>query len=857
MTWTPPCRVASAALFGAIVLSACTGEILGPSPGSPGDTTLPPVDGVLPPAGGEDELPPADQFGTGVAWWNAQCANCHGDFSDGSVLSSGDLNGDFRLDAQDALTQHGSELATYIERTMPLADTEACIGPCAELTAAYIESFSVPLTQADCDASAPRGARRFMLLNSREYQRSLEGLLGLEADFGSLIANNDGARGGFRDMLGKRINGVVLDQYIRNAEAIADWAVASGRPFSCSGDCSGRFIDEFLPLAFRGPVSDADRQAYRALFQDFPGQGLQTALTAALSSPHFLYRIETGVDLASARAEGWYDRTDVGPSSGTGGDFELVESIGSHEFQSGNGRREGDAWAFFQNGSVNISFGAAFTDPAVVEVLARGSNHGALWPELTVRIDGLVIDRVEVPHRDMRPYRFEIRGVTGRPTVQLAFENDSGQPPYDEGNDANLYIREASLLRPAAPSAPIPPPADAPPAVSLLEGAQAGDFVLSPFELASALSFMLTGGGPDAQLMVAAEQDRLGTEAQLRAQIERLIDSPEGQAHVGEFFVQWYKLEDVLTVNRPDTPELTAEVRAAMLEELRRHFLYVVYDDVPYSELYDGNYTFLNDTLADYYGVPGNFGSDFKRTEVQGRGGPIASGAFMTVHAHAERSAPILRAVHARQEALCHYIDPPNSPLAGDDIDEQRAMAQALVAEREQEEGALSSRDFYFTYTNGIDACAGCHEKTINPMFGMEDFDHVGRMRPTAGAGSVFETIAGLEKVVSLDGTLFGVDSTADPAFIEFAGAKDLSNKIAETQALDRCLIRKAFRWATGLPLVERDVDAGQREELSTEQRRAYTCLQSELLQAFEGANEDPRMLLIELALGSVLPFRR
>jgi hypothetical protein len=382
--------------------------------------------------------------------------------------------------------------------------------------------------------------------------------------------------------------------------------------------------------------------------------------------------------------------------------------------------------------------------------------------------------------------------------------------------------------------------------------------VLTPFEFASTLAFRLTGAPPDRALLEAARSGRLATRADVRAQVERLIDSARGRAHMGEFVTRWFRLDGIDQVSRPDVPELTAEVKAAMLEEVKQHFLHVFYDDsVPYSEFFGGDYTFLNRTLAEFYGIPGNFDDSFRKTQVQGRGGPIASGAFMTVNAHAERTAPILRAVRSRETALCHYIDPPNSPIAGDDIDAQRNAAQERVTKKEEEAGALSSRDFYFLYTDGIDACAGCHARIINPHFGLEDFDNVGRLRPSAGPNAVFETINGLDMPVSIEGTLYGVASTSDPTVIHYAGAKDLSNKIADTEAVNDCLARKAFRFLTGTTYVDRDTDAAYRETIPPEQRGAYSCVAQKMLQAFKANRQSPRAMFIELATDTMLLFRR
>ncbi|MEM9192534.1 MAG: DUF1592 domain-containing protein [Myxococcota bacterium] len=681
--------------LGLLGLGACTG--LFDTAGSSGDPG-----GPGPNRPGTDD-PRVGPEGNALELWAEQCASCHGDFGPGSALSSGDENGDFRLDVSAAIERHGDGLEAYIETAMPQAEPERCVGACAETLGNYLRGIQPPPTEVVCveGAGPPVGSREVMLLTSHEYQNTLERLLGVPSDFGSRVENNNGQRGGFVDMTGKTMSSTLLDTYSRNAETIAEWAVANGRPFDCSdrAACANRFVDEFLFEAFRGRVSDAQKSAYRQLFDEYQDEGLELALRATLTSPYFLYRMEMGIDLTAAQGMGYGDLVDGAPS-------------------------------------------------------------------------------------DVR--------------------------------------------------------------------------ILDPFELASTLAFRLTGSAPDRSLLEAARDGNLTTRAEVRAQVERLIDSPEGRERMGHFVTTWFRIDDLEDLSRPDTPELTDEVKAAMVEEVRTHFLYVFYDDsVPWSEFFSGDYTFLNRTLAEFYGVEGQFDDSFQRTAVTGRGGPIASGAFMTVNAHAERTAPILRAVRARETALCHYIDPPNSPIAGDDIDAQRAAAQERVTAAEEQAGALSSRDFYFLYTDGISACAGCHERIINPMFGMEDFDNLGRHRPSAGGNAVLETINGVETTVSIEGTLFGVASTSDPETIEYAGAKDFSNQIANTEAVTACLARRSFRFLTGATYVDRDLDPSYQESLTPEQRSAYNCAASRMLESFDTNNQSPRAMFIELATDSLLLFRR
>lgn len=803
-------------------------------------------------------------LGSGAELWAAQCASCHGDFGPGTALSSGNAAGDFRLDVSAALERHGDGLEVYIQSAMPLGNVAACGEACAQATGSYLRSKQVAPPPARCtgEEGPARGERVLSLLDSDAYQASLEDVLGIPAGFGARVAHGDGLRGGFVDMKGKAVSGTSLDLYRSNAQELAVWAVGEGRPFACpQSACKERFVDEFLPRLFRGAVPDGQREAYLELFETYPNEGLQLALQAALASPHFLYRIEAGQPLEVARAEGWYEGRAIEaptPSGRYRAEGQPIETVRAAQLgTASDGRQEGDSWALFENGRIRFAFAQPLSDPSIVRIHARGTNHGAVWPELTVRVADRTVGVLSLEHRDNRAHELLVEGVSGIEWVELVFANDSGVPPYDEGNDANVFVARVELWTGASVvEAGDTPPEPEPVEEDLLEAAPADSFALSPFEIATALAYRLTGSTPDDQLLEAARRGALVTKDGLRSEAERLLASPRGRARLGDFAVQWFRLEGVLSAQRPDVPELSSEVKAAMLEEVRQHFLHVFEQpDVPWSAFYAADETFVNRALAQFYELQGNFGDDFVRTEVSGRGGPIASGAFMTVNAHAERSAPILRAVRARETALCQFIDPPNSPIAGEDIDAQRAAAQARVAEREQA-GALSSREFYFLYTDGIDACAGCHEKTINPNFGMEDFDHVGRLRPSSGEGTVLETIGGTEIEVAIDGVLHGVASTADSESIAYAGAKDLSRKIADTEAVKTCLARKSFRFLSGQPPSDRDLDPDHAEVLDAERRSAYACAMAEALEAFENAGDSPRELFLHLTTDSLLWLR-
>ena len=98
----------------------------------------------------------------------------------------------------------------------------------------------------------------------------------------------------------------------------------------------------------------------------------------------------------------------------------------------------------------------------------------------------------------------------------------------------------------------------------------------------------------------------------------------------------------------------------------------------------------------------------------------------MAYNAHMDYSSPIQRSAHFRQDVLCQSI-----PLPVNLEDSQEREAAAQLVKSRVDAGDITTADFYDIQTNiPSSSCATCHNAIINPLFGMDDFDHVGRLRP-------------------------------------------------------------------------------------------------------------------------------
>ena len=245
--------------------------------------------------------------------------------------------------------------------------------------------------------------------------------------------------------------------------------------------------------------------------------------------------------------------------------------------------------------------------------------------------------------------------------------------------------------------------------------ARDGLFVLTPYELASSLSYMLTSFPPDDELLAAAETGKLGSPADLDREVTRLIAKAESAATFGQFARDWLQIDDLVTRAKVD-PEnkLTDPIRAAMLEETSRLFVHVLRTKAPVSELFTAPYTFVDGALAGYYGMS-SAGPDQQVSIPAGtRGtGVLGHGSLLARHALADSSSPVQRGKVVRERLLCEELAPPPP-----NVD---ANLPPLM-------GPATTRQRYAAHSQ-LDACRGCHLELDPVGFTFEQFDGFGRRR--------------------------------------------------------------------------------------------------------------------------------
>src|SRR5690606_30870710 len=148
----------------------------------------------------------------------------------------------------------------------------------------------------------------------------------------------------------------------------------------------------------------------------------------------------------------------------------------------------------------------------------------------------------------------------------------------------------------------------------------AGQYRLTPYEIASELSYMLTDGPPDDQLLDRAAQGRLSTPEDIDQVAFELLSKDEAKLGLAKFVHGWLEGDNLFQKAKdPNVFDLGEPLRQAMLDETRRFFLELFQTGGTIGDLYSADFTMLNGPLAEFYGLSGASGDGFTRVALEGR----------------------------------------------------------------------------------------------------------------------------------------------------------------------------------------------------------------------------------------------
>jgi hypothetical protein len=302
---------------------------------------------------------------------------------------------------------------------------------------------------------------------------------------------------------------------------------------------------------------------------------------------------------------------------------------------------------------------------------------------------------------------------------------------------------------------------------------------IGQYELASRLSYFLWSSMPDDELLRCAARNALRDPGELSAQVRRMLKDPKANALAQNFGGQWLRFR-ALESAQPDPVTFMAfddYLRLSMQRETELFLENLVNADGNILDLLNGKYSFLNEKLARFYGIPGVSGPEFRKVDLTGtpRGGVLTQGSILTTSSYATRTSVVLRGKWVLENFLNAPVPPPppGTPL----LDE--AKVGTAMSQRQQMEEHRANP-----------ACASCHSRMDPIGFGLENFDAIGRWRTQDGK--------------------FPIDASgALPNGKHFGGPEELERVLSDDRdAFTQCITEKMLIYALGRGLEPYDRQA-------------------------------------------------
>jgi hypothetical protein len=504
-------------------------------------------------------------------------------------------------------------------------------------------------------------------LNRNEYANAVKDLLAVEIDPEEYLPADIEVEGFNNIASALTVSPAFLDQYVGVAREVSRMAVAEPEPEVVSvsfpppppGTGDQDTYVEGMPLGTRGGTRfeytfPADGE-YRITITDldfgvYP-RGVENETTVVvLLDRDEVFRGKVGgdedrnfVDLGRGAPAGekLMERFADIPVQVTAGVHEVVVTfversrVATDDLVAGGAQYEG--WAFV--GYLRL--------PRLIGPIEVAGPYAATSPTLTPSREKIFICQPEAPAEERacaeriaanlaeRAFR---RPATSEDVDRLMAFYDMGLEGTGGFNDGIEQVVTAVLVSPDFLYRGIAPTTNA-------EGA---DFHrLNDLELASRLSFFLWSQGPDEELLALANSGELRNPEVLDAQMKRMLAAPQAEALVTNFALRWLNLDEVKDFewDRILFPEFSADLRADFVTEIDLFLRSILLEDKNVLDLLTADHTFLNERLAQHYGISSVRGAQFRRVtlEDENRYGLLGKGAVLLITSYGNRTSPVVR----------------------------------------------------------------------------------------------------------------------------------------------------------------------------------------------------------------------
>jgi hypothetical protein len=208
-----------------------------------------------------------------------------------------------------------------------------------------------------------------------------------------------------------------------------------------------------------------------------------------------------------------------------------------------------------------------------------------------------------------------------------------------------------------------------------------------------------------------------------------MLADPKSKRFAETFASQWLGITKLLDnqpiVDEKQYPDFDMPLRLALYRETVEYFYYVLTGSKNMMDLINSNYTFVNERLANYYGIEGVKGNQFQKAVLNdsARGGVLGMASVLSTTSFPMRTSPVIRGKWVLEQLL--GISPPPPPPVVAELNEDPKLHRELGLRKILELHRANS------------ACFSCHQKMDPLGIGLENFDPSGRWRTTYGKAPV------------------------------------------------------------------------------------------------------------------------
>jgi|SRR5579871_786392 len=538
-------------------------------------------------------------------------------------------------------------------------------------------------------------------LNRAEYANAVRDLLAVKVDVAMLLPSDDSSDGFDNNADALGVSPALLERYVGAATKISRLAVGdpgiapATETWRVPGDLAQTAHIEGLPLGTRGGIQ------FEYAFPLDAEYGFKIRARSA--------GIGVGAGGGPVPLEITLDGVRIDPGARPT-DFRYKVSAGPHTI--------GVAMPEYNSAGVDDIY-AVYANNAAVSSVAITGPINPTGPGDTPSRRRIFACHPSSSEDEMACAKRILQSLTSRAFRRPARDSDLETllSFYQEGRNAGGFEHgiEAALARILVDPWFIfrfeKEPAGTPPG---------GIYAVTDGELATRLSFFLWSSIPDEELLTLAEQNKLHEPQILEQQTWRMLADPKASALAENFAGQWLYLRELKNA-RPETRDFNDNLRQSFRRETELLFDSIVREDRSVVDLLNADYTFVDELLARHYGIPGVYGSRFRRVKLadDARRGLLGQGSILLVTSVATRTSPVARGKWVLENILGSPppLPPPNVPALP-----ESASSTKVVSVRERMEAHRQNA-----------VCAACH-KIMDPIgFSLENFDLTGKWRASEG----------------------------------------------------------------------------------------------------------------------------